>query len=86
MIVQARCSAFSPSGATRGGDGAEPRAISYVRADKAFNLEPDSYSREEPVRGTVCSNQEIGKGRTDSMCFIKGCDDRNDNSTTSRLQ
>jgi len=46
-----------------------PRAISYVRADKAFNPEPDSYGHEEPERGrtTLRSNQEIGKGRAISM-------------------
>jgi len=46
-----------------------PRAISYVRADKAFNPEPDSYGQEEPVRGrsTLRSNQEIGKGRAISV-------------------
>ncbi|KAI9511137.1 hypothetical protein F5148DRAFT_975586 [Russula earlei] len=46
-----------------------PRAISYVRADKAFNPEPDSYGQEEPERGrpTLRSNQAIGKGRAISM-------------------
>ena len=46
-----------------------PRAISYVRADKAFNPEPDSYGQEEPERGRsmLRSNQEIGKGRAISM-------------------
>jgi len=46
-----------------------PRAISYVRADKAFNPEPDSYGQEEPERGRsmLHSNQEIGKGRAISM-------------------
>jgi serine/threonine protein kinase len=46
-----------------------PRAISYVRADKAFNPEPDSYGQEEPTRGRLAlrSNQEIGKGRAISL-------------------
>ncbi|KAI0268802.1 kinase-like protein [Gloeopeniophorella convolvens] len=46
-----------------------PRAISYVRADKAFNPEPDSYGQEEPERGrsTLRSNPEIGRGRAISM-------------------
>ncbi|KAI0000573.1 kinase-like protein [Russula vinacea] len=41
----------------------------YVRADKAFNPEPDSYGQEEPMRGrsTLRSSQEIGKGRAISM-------------------
>jgi hypothetical protein len=45
-----------------------PRAISYVRADKAFNPEPDSYG-QEPTRGrsALRSNQEIGKGRAISL-------------------
>ncbi|KAF9051116.1 kinase-like protein [Hymenopellis radicata] len=46
-----------------------PRAISYVRADKAFDPEPDTYGHEETMRGrsTVRSNREIGKGRAISM-------------------
>ncbi|KAN0130832.1 kinase-like protein [Lactarius tabidus] len=46
-----------------------PLAISYVRADKAFNPEPDSYGQEEPERGRsmLRSNQEIGKGRAISL-------------------
>ena len=46
-----------------------PRAISYVRADKAFNPEPDSYGQDEPERGRsmLRSDQEIGKGRAISM-------------------
>lgn len=46
-----------------------PRAISYVRVDKAFNPEPDSYGQGEPERGRsmLRSNQEIGKGRAISM-------------------
>jgi protein-serine/threonine kinase len=46
-----------------------PRAISYVRADKAFNPEPDSYGQEESTRGrsALRSNQEIGKGRAISL-------------------
>ena len=49
-----------------------PRAISYVRADKVFNLEPDSYGQEEPERGhsMLRSNQEIGKGRAISMWLM----------------
>lgn len=54
-----------------------PRAVTYVRADRVFNPEPDSYGREdiqedmgpEPDRGrsTVRGSQEIGKGRAISM-------------------
>jgi hypothetical protein len=40
-----------------------------IRADKAFNPEPDSYGQEEPERGRsmLRSYQEIGKGRAISM-------------------
>ncbi|KAH9978983.1 kinase-like domain-containing protein [Lactifluus volemus] len=46
-----------------------PRAISYVRADKAFNSKPDSYGQEEPERGRsiLRSDQEIRRGRAISM-------------------
>ncbi|THH14240.1 hypothetical protein EW146_g6067 [Bondarzewia mesenterica] len=48
-----------------------PRVVSYVRADKAFNPEPDSYGAEEaePDRGrsTARGSQEVGKGRAISM-------------------
>jgi len=46
-----------------------PRAISLVRADKAFSPEPDSYGQEAPERGRLMlrSNQEIGRGRAISM-------------------
>ncbi|KII92905.1 hypothetical protein PLICRDRAFT_37711 [Plicaturopsis crispa FD-325 SS-3] len=46
-----------------------PRAISYVRADKAFDPQPDSYGQESPDRGrlTVRGPREIGKGRAISM-------------------
>lgn len=46
-----------------------PRPITYVRADKAFDPEPDSYGSEETRRGrsTVRSHRELGKGRAISM-------------------
>ncbi|KAF8210476.1 kinase-like domain-containing protein [Mycena galopus ATCC 62051] len=54
-----------------------PRAISYVRADKAFDSQPDSYGRSPPEpsygQGTVRGRsqlrepQDIGKGRAISM-------------------
>ncbi|CCM01470.1 uncharacterized protein FIBRA_03524 [Fibroporia radiculosa] len=46
-----------------------PRVISYVRADKAFDPEPDSYGKEESDRGrsTVRDVREVGKGRAMSM-------------------
>jgi hypothetical protein len=46
-----------------------PRAISYVRADRAFNPEPDSYGQDETTwgRSALRSNQEIVKGRAISM-------------------
>jgi len=45
------------------------RAISYARADKAFNPEPDPLGQEEPVRGhsTLRSDQDIGKGHAVSV-------------------
>lgn len=45
-----------------------PRAISYLRADKAFDPLPDTYG-QETVRGrtTVRETREIGKGRAISM-------------------
>ncbi|KAJ7902019.1 kinase-like domain-containing protein [Mycena olivaceomarginata] len=54
-----------------------PRVISYVRADKAFDSQPDSYGRSPPepsygqetVRGRsqLREPQDIGKGRAISM-------------------
>ncbi|KAI0092944.1 kinase-like protein [Irpex rosettiformis] len=46
-----------------------PRAISYVRADKAFDPEPNTYGHEETDRGrsTVRSARDVGMGRAISM-------------------
>lgn len=46
-----------------------PRVISYVRADKAFDPEPDTYGKDEPERGrsTFRELREVGKGRAISM-------------------
>ncbi|THH00504.1 hypothetical protein EW026_g2042 [Hermanssonia centrifuga] len=46
-----------------------PRVVSYVRADKAFDPEPDTYGHDEPDRGrsTIRGVLEIGKGRAISM-------------------
>lgn len=46
-----------------------PRVISYVRADKAFDPQPDSYGQEPAARGrgSVRSIHQIGKGRAISM-------------------
>ncbi|OCH95179.1 kinase-like protein [Obba rivulosa] len=46
-----------------------PRVISYVRADKAFDPEPDTYGKEELERGrsTFREFREIGQGRAISM-------------------
>jgi len=51
-----------------------PRAVSYVRAEKAFDPEPDSYGHESPAeparsrgRSTVREIQEVGRGRAISM-------------------
>lgn len=51
-----------------------PRVVSYVRADKAFDPEPDSYGQEhaaEPTRergrSAVRDVHEIGRGRAISM-------------------
>ncbi|KAJ6625905.1 kinase-like domain-containing protein [Mycena sp. CBHHK59/15] len=55
-----------------------PRVISYVRADKAFDSQPDSYGQSQPdpssygqgtVRGrsTMREPQDVGKGRAISM-------------------
>ncbi|TFK68671.1 kinase-like protein [Pluteus cervinus] len=46
-----------------------PRVISYVRADKVFEPEPDSYGQLGTVRGRTMSRApvEIGKGRAISM-------------------
>lgn len=45
-----------------------PRAVSYVRADKAFAPRPDTYG-QETVRGRSVAREslEIGKGRAISM-------------------
>jgi len=45
-----------------------PRAISYLRADRAFDPLPDTYG-QETVRGrpTVRETREVGKGRAISM-------------------
>ncbi|KAG6866731.1 hypothetical protein C0991_011390 [Blastosporella zonata] len=45
-----------------------PRAISYLRADKAFNPLPETYG-QETVRGrtSVRETRELGKGRAISM-------------------
>lgn len=47
-----------------------PRVISYVRADKAFDPEPDTYGQEEPTargRSTIRVSRDLGKGRAMSM-------------------
>ncbi|KAJ7283000.1 kinase-like protein [Mycena rebaudengoi] len=54
-----------------------PRVISYVRADKAFDSQPDTYGQQQPEavygQGTVRGRsalrlpQDIGKGRAISM-------------------
>ena len=48
-----------------------PRVISYVRADKAFDPEPNTYGhrQDDPPRGrlTVRGPREIGKSRAISM-------------------
>jgi len=54
-----------------------PRVISYVRADKAFDSQPDSYGQSPPepsyeqgtVRGRAAMRvpQDVGKGRAISM-------------------
>lgn len=46
-----------------------PRAISYVRADKAFDPRPDTYGQEDTIRGrsTLRETQEVGRGRAISM-------------------
>ena len=46
-----------------------PRVISYVRADKAFAPEPDTYGHEEPDRGrsTVRTLRDVGTGRAMSL-------------------
>ncbi|GLB37641.1 putative kinase-like protein [Lyophyllum shimeji] len=45
-----------------------PRAITYLRADRAFDPQPDTYGHET-VRGrpTVRETREVGKGRAISM-------------------
>ncbi|GBE81094.1 Serine/threonine-protein kinase CBK1 [Sparassis crispa] len=46
-----------------------PRVISYVRADKAFDPEPDTYGKGDVDRGrsTIRDVREIGQGRAISM-------------------
>lgn len=45
-----------------------PRAISYVRADKAFDPEPNTYGHEETDRGrSTIRGTRDGKGRAISM-------------------
>lgn len=47
-----------------------PRAVSYVRADKAFDPEPDTYGQDEPARGRSTirvPNRELAKGRPISL-------------------
>lgn len=46
-----------------------PRAISYVRADKAFDPRPDTYGQQAADRGRSLLRDtcEIGKGRAISM-------------------
>jgi protein-serine/threonine kinase len=46
-----------------------PRVISYVRADKAFDPQPNTYGQQPPTRGraTIRSIGDIGKGRAISM-------------------
>jgi protein-serine/threonine kinase len=46
-----------------------PRAISYLRVDKAFDPLPDTYGQEIVSRGrtTVRDTREIGQGRAISM-------------------
>ncbi|KAI8992993.1 kinase-like protein [Trametes punicea] len=46
-----------------------PRAISYVRADKAFDPEPDTYGQVEPERGrsTFREVRDVGTGRAMSL-------------------
>ncbi|KAI0081239.1 kinase-like protein [Panus rudis PR-1116 ss-1] len=46
-----------------------PRAVSYVRADKFFSPEPDTYGKDEPKRGRSAfrSSHDIGQGRAISL-------------------
>ena len=47
-----------------------PRAVSYVRADKAFDPEPDTYGQEEPARGRSTIRvpaHDVAKGRPISL-------------------
>ncbi|TBU55798.1 kinase-like protein [Dichomitus squalens] len=46
-----------------------PRVISYVRADKAFDPEPDTYGQDEPERGrsTIREFRDVGAGRAMSL-------------------
>ena len=46
-----------------------PRVISYVRADKAFDPEPDTYGHTDPDRGrsTIREFRDVGTGRAMSL-------------------
>lgn len=46
-----------------------PRAVSYVRADKAFDPQPDTYGQQETVRGRSIGRvpKDAGRGRAISM-------------------
>ena len=46
-----------------------PRVISYVRADKAFDPEPDTYGQNDPERGrsTIRGFRDVGAGRAMSL-------------------
>ena len=46
-----------------------PRVISYVRADKAFDPEPDTDGQDQPERGrsTIREFRDVGAGRAMSL-------------------
>lgn len=46
-----------------------PRVVSYVRADKAFDPEPDTYGKNDVQRGrsTMREPRDVGQGRAISM-------------------
>ena len=48
-----------------------PRVVSYVRAEKVFDPEPDTYNLDEPAargRSTIrVTERDVGKGRAMSM-------------------
>ncbi|TCD71243.1 hypothetical protein EIP91_011721 [Steccherinum ochraceum] len=44
-----------------------PRVVSYVRADKAFDPEPDTYGKDERGRSAFRAEHEVGKGRAISL-------------------